>query len=60
MRAPVLAGPAAAAARARRATHVLPFAARECIAGLLIVGAALAAIYSGLLLGLAVAMGGAR
>lgn len=52
MTAPVLVRPAALAARARRATHVLPFAVRECIAGLLVVGAALALIY-GLLLVLA-------
>lgn len=52
MSAPVLVRPAALAARARRATHVLPFAVRECIAGLLVVGAALALIY-GLLLVLA-------
>lgn len=37
MSAPALARPAAAAARARRATHVLPMRTRELIAGLGIV-----------------------
>ena len=56
----MLASPAALAARARRATHVIPLRVRELIAGALIVGTALALIYSGLLLALAAAWGGAR
>lgn len=60
MSAPVLAGPAALAARARRATHVIPRAVREAVCGLLVVGAGVAVIWSGLVLAWASALGGAR